>query len=128
RHDAAHLWRAAQEGIAFAFRYGLDIMRENGIEPSIIRAGHANLFLSPVFQQSFAGATGVGVELYDNDGSVGAALGAGLGAGIYRDRSEAFSGLKKHVTIEPTAVERYHELYEKWKRSLEWRIKVIEEL
>src|SRR5690606_9572264 len=79
RHDAAHLWRAAQEGIAFAFRYGMDIMRENGIQPEIIRAGHANLFLSPVFQQSFSGATGVGVELYDNDGSVGAALGAGIG-------------------------------------------------
>ncbi len=122
RHDAAHLWRAAQEGIAFAFRYGLDIMRENGIQPAIIRAGHANLFLSPVFQQSFAGATGVGVELYDNDGSVGAALGAGLGAGIYRNRSEAFSGLKKHVTIEPTDVERYHELYGKWKKSLEYKL------
>src|SRR5690606_27356568 len=47
RHDAAHLWRAAREGSAFAFRCGLDIMRENGSEPSIIPAGHAKLFLSP---------------------------------------------------------------------------------
>ena len=54
RHDDAHLWRATQEGIAFSFRYGLDILRQNGIEPKVIRAGHANLFLSPVFQQSFA--------------------------------------------------------------------------
>ena len=124
RHSAAHLWRAAQEGIAFAFRYGLDIMRENGIKPEIVRAGHANLFLSPVFQQSFAGSTGVVVELYENDGSVGAALGAGLGIGIYRDRSEAFSGLKKRATIEPSQVELYNDLYEQWKKSLEYKLSI----
>ncbi|MBD1422691.1 xylulokinase [Sphingobacterium chuzhouense] len=124
RHDAAHLWRAAQEGIAFAFRYGLDIMRENGIEPEIIRAGHANLFLSNVFQQSFAGTTGIPVELYDNDGSVGAALGAGMGVGIYVDRKEAFSGLKKQCTVEPNEVELYNELYHKWKKSLEYKLSI----
>lgn len=118
RHDVKHLWRAAQEGIAFAFRYGLDIMRENGIEPEVIRAGYANLFLSEVFQQSFAGATSVPVELYDNDGSVGAALGAGIGSGIYADRKEAFCGLRKHRTIEPTEVDLYDELYHNWKTSL----------
>ncbi|MBD1425450.1 xylulokinase [Sphingobacterium arenae] len=122
RHDAAHLWRAAQEGIAFAFRYGMDIMRENGIQPEIIRAGHANLFLSPVFQQSFSGATGVGVELYDNDGSVGAALGAGIGAGVYIDRKEAFSGLKKQRIVEPTEVDLYNELYHTWKKNLEHKL------
>lgn len=124
RHDAAHLWRAAQEGIAFAFRYGLDIMRENGIKPEVIRAGHTNLFLSRVFQQSFAGATDVPVELYDNDGSVGAALGAGLGVGAYAGRSEAFSGLKKHVTIEPRQVELYNELYHKWRKSLTYKLSI----
>jgi len=91
RHDEAHLWRAAQEGIAFSFRYGLDILRQNGIEPKVIRAGHANLFLSSIFQQSFAGVTQVEVELYDNDGSVGAALGAGIGAEIFASRKEAFA-------------------------------------
>ncbi|PRD48174.1 xylulokinase [Sphingobacterium haloxyli] len=124
RHDAAHLWRAAQEGIAFAFRYGLDIMRENGIQPEVVRAGYANLFLSPIFQQSFAGATGIGVELYDNDGSVGAALGAGLGAGVYVSRREAFSSLKKRATIAPTHVELYDELYYKWKKSLTHKLSI----
>lgn len=118
RHDEAHLWRAAQEGIAFSFRYGLDILRQNGIEPKVIRAGHANLFLSPVFQQSFAGVTQVEVELYDNDGSVGAALGAGLGAEIFASRKEAFAGLEKHAIIEPSHTALYDELYEKWKDSL----------
>lgn len=124
RHEAAHLWRAAQEGIAFSFRYGLDIMRENGIRPQIIRAGHANLFLSPVFQQSFAGATGVSVELYDNDGSVGAALGAGLGLGVYSGRKEAFSGLRKYAVIEPAQTELYNDLYYKWKEILERKLSI----
>lgn len=118
RHDDAHLWRAAQEGIAYSFRYGLDILKKNGIEPKVIRAGHANLFLSPVFQQSFAGVTNVAVELYDNDGSVGAALGAGLGAQVFGSRVEAFAGLEKHGIIEPSHVSLYDELYEKWKYSL----------
>ncbi len=118
RHDDAHLWRAAQEGIAFSFRYGLDILKENGITPKVIRAGHANLFLSPVFQQSFAGVTNVSVELFDNDGSVGAAIGAGLGAQVFSSRSDAFAGLEKHATIEPSHVGLYDELYEQWKDSL----------
>lgn len=122
RHGQAHLWRAAQEGIAFSFRYGLDILRQNGIEPQVIKAGHANLFLSPVFQQSFAGATNVSVELYDNDGSVGAAIGAGLGAQVFASRKEAFAGLEKHAIIEPSHVNQYSELYEKWRNSLERKL------
>ena len=76
KHTAAHLFRAAQEGIAFAFRYGLDILRENQLHPSVIRAGKANMFLSKLFVQSFVNATQTPVELYDSDGSAGAARGA----------------------------------------------------
>src|SRR3954452_715271 len=94
RHTKAHLYRAAQEGIAFSFRYGLDIMRENGLEPSVIRAGKANMFLSDVFTKAFVNVTNVPVELYSNDGSVGAALGAGIGANIYKTYNEAFQNLK----------------------------------
>ncbi|KGE13083.1 xylulokinase [Sphingobacterium deserti] len=122
RHEAPHLWRAAQEGIAFAFRYGLDILRENGLTPQVIKAGHTNLFLSPVFQQSFAGVTNVPVELYDNDGSVGAALGAGLGARLYANREEAFSGLQKLSAVDPQHVGHYEELYQQWKELLERKL------
>lgn len=123
RHREAHLWRAAQEGIAFSFRYGLDILRENGIDPKVIKAGQANLFLSPVFQQSFAGVTNVPVQLFDNDGSVGAALGAGLGSSTFADRKEAFSGLQQHATIEPSNTTLYDDLYGQWKESLENKLK-----
>ena len=123
KHSKAHIFRAVQEGIAFAFRYGLDIMRENNLNPSIIRAGKANLFLSDVFIQSFVNATGVPVELYENDGSVGAALGAGIGAGIYKSYSEAYTKFKTLGKFEPTDVEKYEQLYQEWKKLLEMHMK-----
>ncbi len=123
KHTKAHIFRAVQEGIAFAFRYGLDIMRENNLHPTIIRAGKANLFLSDVFIQSFVNATGVAVELYENDGSVGAALGAGIGAGIYKDYSDAYAQFKPLGKFEPTNVELYDGLYKEWKKLLELHLK-----
>jgi xylulokinase len=119
KHTAAHIFNAAQEGIAFAFRYGLDIMRENNLQPSIIRAGHANLFLSKVFTNAFVNATGVPVALYRADGSVGAAIGAGIGSGIYKNATEAFSDSKPIQIIEPTKIKEYDALYINWKEQLQ---------
>ena len=93
-HQEAHLFRAVQEGIACAFRYGFDILKSNGIKPTVIRAGKANMFLSNLFTSLFVNLTGVPVELYKNDGSVGAAIGAGIGAGIYTSPDEAFNTYK----------------------------------
>lgn len=117
-HTNAHLFRAAQEGIAFAFRYGLDIMRESGMNPKVIRAGKANMFLSNVFAESFVNATGVPVELYNCDGSVGAALGAGIGVGVYTTTAEAFSNAQVLQTVEPNKMDLYNDLYEGWKDVL----------
>ncbi|MBC7913085.1 MAG: carbohydrate kinase [Pyrinomonadaceae bacterium] len=117
-HTQAHIFRAIQEGIAFAFRYGLDIMRETGIHPSVIRAGKANLFLSDVFCQAFVNATNVPVELYQNDGSVGAALGAGIGCEIFSSEKEAFSNVKALALIEPKQSEVYEPIYQEWKTIL----------
>jgi xylulokinase len=119
QHGPAHIYRAGQEGIAFAFRYGLDIMRENGMSPSVIRAGRANMFLSGVFTEAFVNATQVPVELYDCDGSVGAALGAGIGAGIFRSEKEAFAGRKPLTWVAPEKVQEYDGLYGRWKEVLE---------
>ena len=118
KHSSAHIYKAAQEGIAFAFRYGLDIMRENKLQPSVIKAGQANLFLSPVFTHAFVNATGVPVALYNVEGSVGAALGAGIGAGIYKELKEAFADKKPIQLIEPTETKQYNVLYENWKTKL----------
>lgn len=114
-HQRAQVFRAAQEGIAYSFRYGLDIIRENGSYPSVIRAGRANMFLSELFGQVFVDVTGVPVELYENDGSVGAALGAGIGAGVFTSSREAFGQLEVLQTIEPRRSEVYEPLYQAWK-------------
>ncbi|MEJ6980944.1 FGGY family carbohydrate kinase [Pedobacter sp. P351] len=122
-HTRAHIFRATQEGIAFAFRYGLDIMREIGINPSVIRAGKSNLFLSKVFTEAFVNATNVPVELYENDGSVGAALGAGIGSKIFSSEQEAFKNAKPLAFIEPTQAETYEPIYQDWKKLLDNHIK-----
>lgn len=121
-HSNAHIFRGVQEGIAFAFRYGLDIMRGNGLRPNVIRCGKANLFLSELFLEAFVNSTGVPVELYENDGSVGAALGAGIGAGIYARPAEAFSRMKPIQFIEPSLTSSYEPIYQDWLINLESKI------
>jgi len=109
-HTQAHLLRAAQEGIVFSFKYGIDIMANIGIKASVIRAGKANMFLSPVFREALSSIMGATIELYNTDGSQGAARAAGIGAGIYKSPAEAFAGLKKLETVEPD--KNKHALYE----------------
>src|SRR5690606_13408419 len=118
-HGRSHVFRAAQEGIAYAFRYGLDILRENNMHPAVIRAGQANMFLSELFTEIFVEVTGVPVELYNSDGSVGAALGAGIGAGIFTSPAEAFSKQEVLKTVEPQEPENYTGLYQEWKQLLD---------
>jgi len=122
KHSKAHLFRAAQEGIAFAFRYGLDIMRENGMNPQIIRAGKANMFLSNVFTQSFVNVNRVAVEFYEGDGSFGAAIGAGIGAGVFADAASAFKERKPIAIAEPQQTDLYEELYQDWKTILKRKL------
>ena len=117
-HTQAHLLRAEQEGIAFAFAYGMEVMRDMGMEISKIRAGQANLFLSPLFRQALAGTTGATIELCDTDGAAGAARGAGIGAGIYQNAEEALSTLRIIDTFTPTDTEAYRKAYEVWKKEL----------
>lgn len=118
-HTPAHLLRAAQEGVAFAFRYGLDVMRAGGLRPTVVRAGHTNMFLSEVFTQAFANATGLAVELHETDGSTGAALGAGIGAGYYATPAEAFRAAPPLRTVHPDAnAAAYEATYQRWRQVL----------
>ncbi len=120
KHDRAHLVRAAQEGIVFSFCYGMEIMQQMGMDIRKIHAGKANMFLSPLFRDTLAGVSGGTIELYDTDGSVGAAKGAGIGAGIYKDHDEAFATLDKLQVIEPDEAHRseYLAAYARWKDTL----------
>ena len=120
KHTTNHFIRATHEGIAFAFHYGMEIMKYIGIQPSIIRAGKANMFLSPIFRQTLASISGATIELYNTDGSVGAARGAGIGIGFYKTVDDAFVNLKKLETIEPDVAnaEAYQEAYARWLHCL----------
>lgn len=120
-HSNKHLLRASHEGIAYAFHYGMEIMKSIGIKPSVIRAGNANMFLSPIFRDTLAGISGATIELYNTDGAQGAARGAGLGTGVYKSTADAFLGLRKMDTVYPRhdIAENCKEAYENWKKLLE---------
>jgi xylulokinase len=120
-HKKAHFLRAAQEGIVFALNYGLQIMRDMGTRLKTVKAGNANMFLSPLFAEAFATITGATVELYNTDGSQGAARGAGIGAGIYKSPEDAFTGLEPVRTVGPNKQlkKAYQAAYENWAAVLD---------
>jgi len=119
-HNSAHLLRAAQEGIAFSFYYGMKIMEKTGIKTDVIKAGFANMFLSHIFTQTLANVSGAKIELYNTDGSTGAARGSGVGSGIYKSVNDAFSGLECIKTIYPESgkFEKYQFIYSEWRNLL----------
>lgn len=123
-HTSAHILRAAQEGIAYSFRYGIDIMRGMGLKPDVIRAGKANLFLSSLFRRTLATLTGARIELFNTDGALGAARGAALGAGFYKSREEAFASLRRLEVVEPAASDReaLEAGYAAWCREVETKL------
>ena len=116
KHARPHLVRAAQEGIVFSFCYGMERMKAMGMDIQKIHAGRANMFLSPLFRDTLCGVSGATIELYETDGSVGAAKGAGMGIGLYKDHNEAFASLEKLQVIEPDSSKRqaYADAYERW--------------
>lgn len=123
-HNTSYLLRAAQEGIVFALNYGLEIMAPMDVQVRMVRAPNANMFLSPLFGQVFATVTQSVVELYNTDGSQGAARAAGIGAGIYKNVADAFVGLKPVKTVEPDEklTPAYKQAYEKWESILKYEL------
>lgn len=123
-HNRSHLLRAGQEGIVFALIYGLEIMRQMGVQVNTVRAGRANMFLSPVFREAFVNTGNVTLELYDTDAAQGAARGAGVGAGVFASPAEAFGGLERILTLvpKPELQAGYQAAYQRWRQALEERI------
>ncbi|MBM3176981.1 MAG: carbohydrate kinase [Bacteroidetes bacterium] len=120
RHDRSHLFRAAQEGIVFAMAYGFEVLKSMGVNTQVVRAGRANMFLSPLFRQSFVNTLQVPLELYDTNGAVGAAIGSGVGAGIYESFPEAFRGLNLLQTEEPSPkhIPEFREAFSRWQAGM----------
>ncbi len=120
RHDNTHIVRSAKEGIVFAMNYGVEVFREMNIPVQVMKAGFANLFQSALFREAFVNTTGAPLELYETDGSVGAARAAGMGLRHWT-AAEAFGSLKRIGIQEPTAdrQHRYQEAYAHWKQGLD---------
>jgi len=120
RHNRGHIARASQEGIVFALHYGVEVMKEMGMEIKTVRAGHANMFLSDVFCSVFTNTIGCDLELYNTDGATGAARGAGIGVGVYKNVTEAYSSMEKIKSYSPVKEEQeiYSSVYNKWRRQL----------
>jgi xylulokinase len=119
-HRDAHVARAVQEGVVFSFRYGISILEELGIRPTVMRAGLGNMLLSPLFREALAASTGCAIELYRTDGAEGAARGAAVGSGFYRSLEDAFEGLERAMVVEPDAelVAMHSDAYERWVSGL----------
>jgi xylulokinase len=121
KHSKNHFLRAGQEGIVSALTYGFRIMQDMGMNLKTVKAGHANMFLSPLFRKTFVNMNQVVLELYDTDGAQGAARGAGIGAGVFASTSEAFEGLSLLESVEPNSnfINQYEDVYQNWLQALE---------
>lgn len=123
RHTPAHLFRAAQEGVAFAFRYGLDIIKEMQVNPELIRACAANMFLSDVFVEAFVQLTQTPLELFDTSGSEGAARGAAKGSGYGKEDNQLTMPSTPIKRIEPdTHNNQWEEIYQHWYHQIKEKI------
>ena len=91
-------------------------MKDIGMKMKVVKAGEANMFLSPVFREGFVNTNNVILELYNTDGSQGAARAAGVGAGLYADFHEAFKGLEVRQRVEPdiSLQKQYEDQYQEW--------------
>lgn len=119
RHTRAHFYRAALEGIAFSFTYGMNILKKMGLNVSVMRVGNDNLFQSKIFSNTISNLIGSRIELIETTGAIGAAKAAGVAIGHYGSISEAMQGTKLVGVYEPIKnIEKYQEAYAMWEADL----------
>lgn len=119
-HGKGHLCRAAIEGIAFSFVYGMEIMKSDGIQVNVMRAGNDNLFRSEIFSTTVATLIGYDIEIYDTTGAIGAARAANLHKGDFDAFGKAILDNDYVITFSPIADKTaYQEAYTTWKKELE---------
>ncbi|MGY8939275.1 MAG: FGGY-family carbohydrate kinase, partial [Flavobacteriales bacterium] len=124
QHNKAHLFRAALEGIAFSFVYGMEILKNDNAKIKVIRAGNDNLFRSEIFAKTLATLIGYEIEIYNTTGAVGAARAAGLTDKNFDRFGKNITNNDYVMTIKPIENKTpYLEAYYKWKKELEKQIK-----
>tara|TARA_R110002051_G_scaffold318695_1_gene401394 strand:+ start:43705 stop:45192 length:1488 start_codon:yes stop_codon:yes gene_type:complete len=119
-HHKGHMCRAALEGIAFSFIYGMEIMKSDGIQPSVIRAGNDNLFRSEIFANTVATLIEQEIEIYNTTGAIGAARAADLHKGDFETFGKVIMDNDHVMTFMPFKDKKpYLEAYQNWKKELE---------
>ncbi len=119
-HSKAHLYRAALEGIAFSFVYGMEILKGMGLNANVMRVGNDNLFQSAVFAHTIASTIGCNIEVLKTNGATGAAIAGGFSMGFYATLEEALQGLTVEQTFSPSeSREQYLSAYRQWLACLE---------
>ncbi len=127
-HGKNHMVRSVLEGVAFSFYYGINILNALSVNPKVIRAGMANMFLSKTFRNTLATLSGAEIQLYNTDGALGAARAAAYGAGFYNTFNEAFTNLECLTVVEPDVKneDKYKTAYKKWDIELQKKNKMRE--
>ncbi|WP_299434477.1 FGGY family carbohydrate kinase [uncultured Aquimarina sp.] len=124
KHTKSHIFRAALEGIAFSFVYGMEILKRDGVKIKVIRAGNDNLFRSEIFSNTVATLINQEIEIYNTTGAIGAARAAGLSDGAFKDFGTMITKNDHVMTYHPLQnQEDYLEAYKNWKRELNRIIK-----
>jgi len=119
-HHKGHMCRAALEGIAFSFVYGMEIMKSDGIKASVIRAGNDNLFRSEIFANTVATLIEQEIEIYDTTGAIGAARAANLHKGDFESFGKLIMDNDHIMTFMPFKDKKlYLEAYKNWRKELE---------
>ena len=119
RHTSSHLCRAALEGIAFSFVYGMEILKDDNAKINVIRAGNDNLFRSEIFSNTVATLIGHEIEIYNTTGSVGAARACGLTDGDFEKFGNNITKNDHVMTFMPLKnKEPYKMAYQHWKMEL----------
>ncbi|MCL7765346.1 FGGY family carbohydrate kinase [Polaribacter sp. Z014] len=119
-HHKGHMCRAALEGIAFSFVYGMEIMKSDGIDPTVMRAGNDNLFRSEIFANTVATLIEQEIEIYNTTGAIGAARAADLHKGDFEAFGKAIMDNDHVMTFMPFKDKKpYLDAYENWKKELE---------
>ena len=119
-HNNSHLYRAALEGIAFSFVYGMECLKEDNATIKVIRAGNDNLFRSELFSNTVATLIGHEIEIYNTTGAVGAARAVGLSDGDFEKFGDNISNNDHVMTFLPSKnKEEYLAAYNNWKKELE---------
>jgi len=135
KHDQRHFVRSVLEGVTFALKDSLELIKDKGVKVKEIRAigGGAK---SKVWQKILADILGEEINLLnvEEGPAFGAALIAGVGVGVYDSFAEAVNRIiKVKKTIVPAIqntkrYNQYYQIYKKLYHSLKENFKELKNL